>query len=132
MMDERSIVFGGIALGLLIIVLALIFAPPWIRARNEYRATLQRIHAETCPDMLRAQERQARNMIASWEADRDQWLMFRDSDNQEERNWANGALMRANRTASSFNNFMLEHSWIHGIPDDIAESLPMLSPADGD
>ena len=52
----------------------------------------------------------------------------KDSEIQEERNWANGAMMRANRTASSFNNFILENSfvWAYGVPNDINIQLETL------
>ena len=128
-MSEKTIILGGITIFLLAIVFGIVLAPRWVRARNEFRFNLQTIHDQTDYATLRRVEDTARAMIATWEADRLMWEQFRNSEYREERNWANGALMRANRTASNFNNFMLENSfvWAFGVPDDIAEPLPILS-----
>ena len=99
-----------------------------VRIFNEWRFGLQEVHDQTDYATLRRVEDTARAMVATWEGDYLQWQQFKDSDIQEERNWANGALMRANRTSTTFNNFMLENSfvWAYGVPDDIAEPLPTL------
>lgn len=119
-MSKGQIVLASI-LGVLIVVVLFFQAPNIHRFFNNWRFGIQEAHDQTDYATLRRVEDTARAMVASFEADRLQWEQFRDSDVQEERNWANGAMMRANRTASSFNNFMRENSfvWAYGIPSDI-------------
>ena len=64
----------------------------------------------------------------NWIADVD-YAQYRDSDNEEERGWAEQARMRANRTASSYNAYLLDNSyvWAANVPTDIQAELPVLT-----
>ncbi len=68
----------------------------------------------------------ARAMIASYEADVLTYNQYKDSDNEEKQGWAEQAKMRANQTASSYNNYILKNSyvWEDNIPEDIKQKLP--------
>lgn len=70
----------------------------------------------------------ARAMIASYEADVFTYEQYRDSQSDEQRSWAEQAAMRANRTASTYNNYILQNSyvWEDNIPDDIRHELEPL------
>lgn len=70
----------------------------------------------------------ARSMIASYEADVLTYEQYRDSQSDEQRSWAEQAVMRANRTASTYNNYILKNSyvWEDNIPDDIQYELEPL------
>ena len=70
----------------------------------------------------------ARSMIASYEADVLTYEQYRDSQSDEQRSWAEQAAMRANRTASTYNNYILKNSyvWEDNIPDDIQYELEPL------
>lgn len=70
----------------------------------------------------------ARAMIASYEADVFTYEQYRDSRSDEQRSWAEQAAMRANRTASTYNNYILKNSyvWEDNIPDDILYELEPL------
>lgn len=70
----------------------------------------------------------ARAMIASYEADALTYEQYRDSQSDEQRSWAEQAAMRANRTASTYNNYILENSyvWEGNIPEDIRQKLEPL------
>lgn len=70
----------------------------------------------------------ARAMIASYEADVFTYEQYRDSQSDEQRSWAEQAVMRANRTASTYNNYILKNSyvWEDNIPDDIQYELEPL------
>ena len=50
----------------------------------------------------------------------------KDSDNEEKLSWAEQARMRANKTANSYNEYMLKNSyvWNGNVPIDIANYLP--------
>lgn len=64
-------------------------------------------------------------MIASYEADVFTYEQYRDSQSDEQRSWAEQAATRANRTASTYNNYILQNSyvWEDNIPDDIRYEL---------
>ena len=66
-----------------------------------------------------------RSMIASYEADVLTYEQYKDSDNEEKQSWAEQAKMRANKTASSYNNYILENNyvWENNVPKDIKGRL---------
>lgn len=66
-----------------------------------------------------------RAMIASYESDKLTYEQYKDSDNEEKLSWAEQAKMRANKTASTYNNYILENSyvWEDNIPSDIKSKL---------
>lgn len=69
-----------------------------------------------------------RAMQASYESDRLTYEQYKDSDNEEKQSWAEQAKMRANQTAATYNNYVLENSfvWSGNVPADIAERLGYL------
>ena len=66
-----------------------------------------------------------RSMIASYNSDRLTYEQYKDSDNEEKQSWAEQAKMRANKTASSYNEFILKNSyvWSGNVPSDIMSEL---------
>ena len=70
-----------------------------------------------------------RAMVSSYESDKLTYIQYKDSDNAEKQSWAEQAKMRANKTASSYNNYILENSfvWSGNIPTDIAQKLDYLN-----
>ena len=77
---------------------------------------------------LKKVEDTCRAMIASYEADKLTWEQYRDSENQEKQGWAEQAKMRANKTASTYNNYILENGyvWSFNVPKDIKDRLEYL------
>lgn len=69
-----------------------------------------------------------RAMISSYESDKLTYMQYKDSDNEEKQSWAEQAKMRANKTASSYNNYVLENSfvWSGNVPGDIKAELGYL------
>ena len=69
-----------------------------------------------------------RSMIASYESDKLTYEQYKDSTNEEKQSWAEQAKMRANKTASSYNNYILKNSfvWNGNVPADIKMELPYL------
>ncbi len=88
----------------------------------------QKVDDVTNYDTLKKVEDTCRSMIASYESDRLTYEQYKDSDNEEKQSWAEQAKMRANKTASSYNNYILENSyvWSGNVPDDITDELPYL------
>jgi hypothetical protein len=68
-------------------------------------------------------------MISSYESDRLTYEQYKDSDNSEKQSWAEQAKMRANKTASEYNNYILKNSyvWKGNIPKDIRSKLEYLT-----
>ena len=66
-----------------------------------------------------------RSMISSYTSDKLTWEQYKDSDNNEKQSWAEQAKMRANKTAASYNEYILKNSfvWDGNIPKDISEKL---------
>lgn len=62
-----------------------------------------------------------RAMMSSYETDKLTYEQYINSDNDEKKSWAEQAKMRANKTASTYNNYILENSfvWEDNIPSDI-------------
>ena len=66
-----------------------------------------------------------RAMIASYESDKLTYEQYIESENEEKQSWAEQAKMRANKTASTYNNYLLENSfvWSGNVPKDIKDKL---------
>lgn len=107
----------------------------WVNTTHVGRATwnlwfgsIQKVDDITNYETRKEVEDSCRAMVASYEADKLTWEQYKDSDGSEQRSWADQAKMRANRTASTYNNYILENSyvWSQNIPEDIKEELPYL------
>lgn len=98
----------------------------WFFNKAEYID--QKIDDATNYETIKKVEDSCRAMIASYESDRLVYQQYRDSDNAEKRSWAEQAKMRANKTAATYNNYVLENSfvWAENVPDDIRDELEYL------
>lgn len=67
-------------------------------------------------------------MIANYEADKLVYEQFKNSDSPEKQGWAEQAKMRANKTVSTYNNYILQNSyvWKNNVPPDIKGRLDYL------
>lgn len=108
---------GGIFLG---------FFDTWLSNKVDY--VNHKIEDRTNYDTRKKVEDTARASIASYKADRATWEQYRDSDNAEKQSWAEQAKMRANKTASVYNEYMLKNSYVFegNIPSDIEYQLETL------
>lgn len=88
----------------------------------------QKINDSTRYETIKEVEDTCRTMISSYEADKLTWEQYKDSDNEEKQSWAEQAKMRANKTASVYNNYILKNGfvWDGNIPDDIRSELKVL------
>lgn len=115
---ERAILIIVICaiLAVLMIILTPIGRSMWNKRMHDVQVADDSTNYET----LKKVEDACRAMIASYESDRLTYEQYRDSDDSEERSWATQARMRANRTASTYNNYILENSyvWSNNIPEN--------------
>ena len=103
------------------------FTPGGRSVWNSYTHSLEKTD-ENQYETKKQVEDTARSMIASYKSDVATYEQYKDSDNEEKQSWAEHAKMRANRTANSYNEYILKNSyvWEDNIPSDIDYSLPIV------
>lgn len=128
--------FTGLLTVLLIVVLIIGgtvggWFDTWFSNKVEYID--QKIDDATSYDTLKKVEDTCRAMQASYESDRLTWEQYKDSEEEEKQSWAEQAKMRANKTAATYNNYMLENSfvWAGNIPADITGKLEYIKEGEG-
>lgn len=127
-MRKALSIVGAVVVAALICV-SLIFlgwGDTWLGNQVEY--VDQKIDDATNYETRKTVEDSCRAMIASYEADKLTYEQYKDSENDEQRSWADQAKMRANRTAANYNNHILKNSyvWSGNIPEDILAELPII------
>ena len=121
---------------LLLVLILLVFASDmltgcrWVNTyvENNIDYVDRKIDDRTNYETLKTVEDSCRAMIASYESDKLTWMQYKDSEDSEQRSWGEQAKMRANRTASNYNNYVLKNSyvWDGNIPNDIRSELEFL------
>lgn len=126
----RKLAKATIALVLCLIMLAIIVSltgctPSFTKTWNTYWHDVQKADDETNYKTKKKVEDTCRAMISSYESDKLTYEQYKDSDNEEKQSWAEQAKMRANKTVSTYNNYILENSfvWSGNVPADIATEL---------
>ena len=127
-MRKALSIVGAVVVAALICI-SLIFLSwgnTWLGNQVEY--VDQKIDDATNYETRKTVEDSCRAMIASYEADKLTYEQYKDSENDEQRSWADQAKMRANRTAANYNNYILKNSyvWSGTIPEDILAELPII------
>lgn len=98
----------------------------WFTNKVEY--VDRKIDDATNYETKKKVEDTCRAMISSYNSDKLTYEQYKDSDNEEKQSWAEQAKMRANKTASTYNNYILENSfvWEGNVPTDIQKELVYL------
>ena len=120
-------VIGIILLCIICIGLPIFFgATPAGKAMwNNWFHDVQKADDATNYETRKQVEDTCRSMIASYNSDKMTYEQYKDSDNPEKISWAEQAKMRANKTASTYNNYILRNTyvWQGNIPSDIYTTL---------
>ena len=113
------IVLGGVGIGLG-------WFDTWLTNKVDY--VDHKIEDRTKYETRKKVEDTARASIASYKADKATWEMYKDSTDPEKQSWAEQARMRANRTAATYNEYILKNSYVFegNIPADINYELFLL------
>lgn len=131
-MSKLEKIFCAIAAAILISIVSISL---WVNtthvgraAWNLWFASIQKVDDATNYETRKNVEDSCRAMVSSYEADKLTWEQYKDSENTEQRSWADQAKMRANRTAANYNNYILKNSylWSGNIPDDILLELNLI------
>ena len=95
---------------------------------NNWFHAVQKVDDDTNYKTKKKVEDTCRAMIASYNADKLTYEQYRDGDSEEKQGWAEQAKMRSNKTASTYNNYILknEYIWNGNVPSDIYMALPYM------
>ena len=128
MENKMAMVFSAIVISILLIVIGYNFAPGIRETVNKNQTAVQIVDDQTRYETLKKVEDTCRAMISSYESDVLTWNQYKDSESEVERTWAAQAKMRANKTASSYNNYILQNNfvWKDNIPEDIRTTLDII------
>jgi len=109
-------------IGIVVLVALLYFTlTPSGRADfHEWRNSLKETD-EQAYEYQKEVEDTCRAMISSYNSDKLIYQQYKDSEKTEEVSWANNAKIRANQTASTYNNYVLKNTyvWKENVPSDI-------------
>ena len=125
MSNKAIAAFAAFCIGL---VLFFAVNPLGVMSWNSWFGLVQKADDATNYETLKQVEDTCRSMIASYEADRLTYEQYKNSEDDEQQSWAEQAKTRANRTASTYNNYILENSyvWSGNVPNDIDSELDYL------
>ena len=95
---------------------------------NSWFFAVQKADDATAYSTRKQVEDTCRAMVTSYTSDSLIYQQYKDSENEEKLSWAEQAKMRANKTAASYNEYVLKNSfvWNDNIPADIQASLPFV------
>lgn len=128
-MSKTSVVLISI-FSVIVIGLCLFFGatPSGKSVWNNWFHAVQKADDATNYETRKKVEDTCRSMIASYNSDKLTYEQYKDSDNEEKQSWSEQAKMRANKTATSYNEYILKNSyvWEDNIPSDIDYKLPLI------
>lgn len=125
-MREKTMYTVAAVLAVALVLLPIWYMTPSGRAAiNKYIHNVQSVDDVTNYETVKKVEDNCRALISSYESDRLTYEQYKDSDSEEKRSWAEQAKMRANKTASTYNNYILKNSyvWSGNVPTDIKTQL---------
>ena len=126
---EKAFKVIGIIVCVVIIVFGIAYITPGGRsAINTYFFGVQKADDATNYETRKKVEDTCRSMISSYETDKLTYEQYKDSDSEEKQGWAEQAKMRANKTANSYNEYILKNNfvWSENIPSDIRSELEIV------
>lgn len=128
-MSEKQIVtLVCCVLGIILLFTIGYHISPGIRSEmNLIAYDVQKADDVTRYETRKQVEDTCRAMMASYESDRLTYEQYKDAE-APKNEWAEQAKMRANKTASTYNNYILKNSfvWEDNIPNDIDTTLPYI------
>lgn len=98
----------------------------WFKNKVDYID--RKIGDRTSYSTIKKVEDTCRSMIASYKTDMATYEQYRNSTSDEKQSWAEQAKMRANKTANTYNEYILKNSFVFegNIPTDIETRLMII------
>ena len=119
-----------IAIAVLVVLLPFYFGvtPSGRTVWNNWFHAVQKADNDTNYETIKKVEDTCRSMISSYNADKLTYEQYKDSEDKEKQSWAEQAKMRANKTASTYNNYVMKNNyiWKGNVPSDIYMELLFL------
>lgn len=129
-MKKTILIILAIILFVILIGLPIFYfaTPIGVAIRNNWFYTVQKVDDTTNYQTIKKVEDTCRAMISSYTSDKLIYEQYCNSDSEEKQSWAEKAKMRANKTATIYNNYILENSfvWSDNVPANIYEKLEYL------
>lgn len=109
-------------------ILFFAFTPSGRGVWNSWLHALQASDDATRYATRKKVEDTCRAMLSSYTSDCLTYAQYKSSPVEEKRSWAEQAKMRANKTAATYNEYILKNTYVFrdSIPEDIASSLAYL------
>lgn len=109
-------------------ILFFAFTPSGRGVWNSWLHALQASDDATRYATRKKVEDTCRAMLSSYASDCLTYAQYKSSPVEEKRSWAEQAKMRANKTAATYNEYILKNTYVFrdSIPEDIASSLAYL------
>ena len=125
--EVKSFIIGGI-IAILVIAVLVVLSVNGVIFRNRVDYAIQKADDSTNYDTLKEVEQIARAYIVQYKADRNTYETYKDSESAEKQSWAEQAKIRANNTATQYNEYILKMSFVFkdNIPEDIEHELEYL------
>ena len=127
-MSKGGIVSGIALAAIIVFVIWGCASGTFTYVANKIDYTNQKANENTNYKLKKKVEDTCRSMMSSYNSDKLVYEQYKTADSDEKKSWAEQAKMRANKTASSYNNYMLKNSyvWENNIPADIKQQLKYL------
>lgn len=105
------------------------FTPIGRTVYNNWVHSVRKADDETNYKTKKKVEDTCRSMIASYETDKQMYEQFKDSNKDFELELAAQAKIRANKTANTYNSYILKNSyvWKNNVPRDIYSELSIIN-----
>lgn len=126
--DEKKRFLMVMAFVLLALLIYFIFFPEGRAVWAKYDKDLKEASEESYENSKQVEDT-ARAMIASYAADILTYEQYKESEDKEQRSWAEQAKMRANKTAASYNVYVTEnsHIWKDNLPSGLKLKLDIVN-----
>lgn len=130
---SRLKMFGLIILSVISIIIFIVVGTlgGWFSTwfGNKVNYINQKIDDSTRYETMKKVEDTCRSMIASYKTDKLIYEQYKESESQEKQSWAEQAKMRANKTANTYNEYVLKNSyvWEGNVPRDIDYNLQIIN-----
>lgn len=127
-MSSKEKTFMAVLIIIAVVSVLCALTPSIVASINQWDYDVQKADDATSYESLKRVEDTCRAMIASYEADKLTYEQYRNSDSAEQRSWAAQAMMRVNKTATTYNEYVLQNSfvWAGNVPSDIRFELDVI------